>query len=364
MNLNINRLIYDIYQAYHLVDMTTMMTYLQEKLQLHIQDCRLNWYITDYTLGQGFIDETRLGLLESCIDSHGNSTSISIYSSGCLILNYCHNQWLNNSFTSAQPIGTKLNDTECGVSRIICLVEHPVTRVVNVLSFELFNEWDCINGLSVGVNLAECLANPVNRTTINLETSSVTACPLSLSGCPLSENSVKPSKYFSQNQMALIEAIVPHFIQAKNLNFTIQSAKEKNSQYMAMASRQGILISASSEFLACLAEEEIQWHEIRQLIPQINVSTDWQRIFHSNNILVNIKQQNQNVLVQLIKGGVIKKLTKKQYTIAMLLAKGYSYKEIARQQNIEPSTVTKHANNIYRNLNVTNKACLSELIYQ
>ncbi|EEU7751599.1 helix-turn-helix transcriptional regulator, partial [Salmonella enterica] len=59
---------------------------------------------------------------------------------------------------------------------------------------------------------------------------------------------------------------------------------------------------------------------------------------------------------------VFSSLTKREITICLLLIRGDTYKEIAKKNDIQPSTVAKHREHIYQKLNIHGVIELSKVI--
>lgn len=75
----------------------------------------------------------------------------------------------------------------------------------------------------------------------------------------------------------------------------------------------------------------------------------------------DIQQQNQLLILRVHPESIRNLLTSREREIATELAKGQSYKAVAKELNLSPSTVTNYANRIYRKLNVHSKSQLAHL---
>ena len=160
---------------------------------------------------------------------------------------------------------------------------------------------------------------------------------------------------FSERDRIIIRLIFPSIIaslKASILNFSPLPLK---SEY-ALVDNDIDILTASKNFIK----------EVKAL--NSKVYTDFlTSILRGGNFLCNekiieIRPYLDVFIVSLRPMLKIDTLTPRQKEVAALLKQGYSYKEIAKELNISPSTVTNHINAIYSKLAINHSSQLHKLI--
>ncbi len=124
----------------------------------------------------------------------------------------------------------------------------------------------------------------------------------------------------------------------------------------AIADPKGLLRQIEKCFVRLLEEEWPGWRGPRfpdPVVAWLKAGPDepfaGQRIVVSATVLADL------VLLESRLRGPIELLTRRERVVAQSFAAGLTYKEIARELTISPSTVRRHLDAIYAKLNVTNK---------
>ncbi len=170
--------------------------------------------------------------------------------------------------------------------------------------------------------------------------------------------------HFTREDLKLKEFLVPHLVEAANNNL-FHHWRQKTSlcfqdQHAAIADERGMLRDAQSEFLSLLVSEWKEWEG--PLLPRqlVNfVAAGKQGRYHGKIINFDISHLGDLFYIEAFKRTLLDDLTHREKQIAQVLAKGCTYKEVAREMGLSPSTVTNHANSIYRKLGIKNKVELS-----
>ena len=83
-------------------------------------------------------------------------------------------------------------------------------------------------------------------------------------------------------------------------------------------------------------------------------------VFEGAAIVVKAKRLGDLVHLQARRQGRLRRLSPRERLIAKSLVRGATYKEIGQTLGVAASTVTKHADSIYRKTGVRNKTQLAE----
>ena len=84
-------------------------------------------------------------------------------------------------------------------------------------------------------------------------------------------------------------------------------------------------------------------------------------IFEVSNLVFDVRQHNELCVLRVRPESIQNLLTRREQEIASSLALGMSYKEVARELSLSPSTITNYANRIYKKLNIHSKSQLAHL---
>jgi len=172
-----------------------------------------------------------------------------------------------------------------------------------------------------------------------------------------------PLQYFSPDEKAFMQFITPHLIEAATLNYFHGLLLEgEHGSSIVVSSHDGMLYQVESEVAGLLQREWPEWkgpalpEPLRQKVCGEDFSS-----YQGSHIRVDFQPRGDQCHLLLHEFGPFDRLTRRERQIAEQLAQGRPYKEIAREMGLAPSTVTNHANHIYRKLGVRNKAELARI---
>ncbi len=173
---------------------------------------------------------------------------------------------------------------------------------------------------------------------------------------------------FTTTERRLKEALFPHWIEAASLNLLLylQSKEiEHQGQGAAVCDRFGFILHADSNFQSLLTAEWKEWDGAQLPWPIRRIVTprrDGRRIWSGRRLTCHARPLGDAFLVTAARRDALDLLTPRQRQIAELLIQGHTYKAIARQLGLSPSTVTNYANTIYSQLKVRSKTELAALL--
>lgn len=84
-------------------------------------------------------------------------------------------------------------------------------------------------------------------------------------------------------------------------------------------------------------------------------------LFEINNLIFDVHLHQDICVLKVRPESIQNLLTRREQQIASHLALGLSYKEVARELSLSPSTITNYANRIYKKLNIHSKSQLAHL---
>lgn len=177
--------------------------------------------------------------------------------------------------------------------------------------------------------------------------------------------------HFSEQERQLVQAIVPHLIQAWRINCqfflnTLEAHKVLFNQpsKMALVDYQGGVQQAIEGFDSLIKQEWEDWHGnilpvslVEQLIK------NKEETYTGNHVVITATHFEYFVALQVRERCPIDSLTPREREVAILCAQGKNHREIATELNVSPSTVRNHLQKIYSSLNINNKVQLAKLIF-
>ena len=169
---------------------------------------------------------------------------------------------------------------------------------------------------------------------------------------------------YTEGQRALLETLMPHIIIAWNNNsrlFLNQENINHNqiSITIALMDKSGVLHQSNKDFETILQKEWPDWQGTKlpsQLCDWLTtIPINSNNIFKGKHIQLRLIPLNGLFLAHARENTLLDTLTEREYRIAKLFSTGMSYKEIARELNIAPSTVRNHLNKAYIRMGISSK---------
>jgi DNA-binding CsgD family transcriptional regulator len=173
---------------------------------------------------------------------------------------------------------------------------------------------------------------------------------------------------FSEAERVLAEALVPHMFEAYAnalLRERVQQAESgvRRAYFPALVDAQGVIFMVDANFASLMREEWPEWtgpHPPAELTRHLADHGDEDYI--GERIVVRPRRVEDLVLLRIRNRLPIDGLGHRERQVASLAAAGRSFKEIAKDLGISPATVNNHLANIYRKLQVRNRAELVTLL--
>lgn len=153
----------------------------------------------------------------------------------------------------------------------------------------------------------------------------------------------------------LREAAKLHY---ENMLASYQSSSHKRCLF-ALCDSKGFIFHYQPHFFELLAIEFNVTHFYR--LPSLLSSTD-KPVLQLSKITVYLQTALSWKIVAIRKREPLDKLTIRQQQVVNLLAKGFSYKQIAIKLNLAPSTVANHLYQTYKKLNITSRSQLQDIL--
>lgn len=177
-----------------------------------------------------------------------------------------------------------------------------------------------------------------------------------------------PNQPFSPGERAIKQEVFPLMSQVWHHN-QIHSLKlscgGSGLGSAGVCDRQGWVRHAESGFVDLLEEEFPQWNP--PVLPEgllpFALSGDTEK-YKGQRLHITRSRQEDLILLQLESRGVLNRLTPREEEVAEAFSSGLTYKEIAAELQISPSTVRTHLESVYRKLEVASKVELVRILNQ
>jgi DNA-binding CsgD family transcriptional regulator len=170
------------------------------------------------------------------------------------------------------------------------------------------------------------------------------------------------SAKFTDEESEFIELVMPHFIEGSkhNLEYYLFSAFPKlHNHSIAICDRDGAVILQQSSFARFIAKE---WPEISSSnLPEIQLPSpeemqgEKRHVFSGRQITIECEPLLDLVVVHVSLHDKLQFLTYREKEIALLLYNGLSNKEIGKDLDISPKTVSNHVSNILSKLDISRR---------
>lgn len=171
---------------------------------------------------------------------------------------------------------------------------------------------------------------------------------------------------FSAEQVPLLAGLTPHLLEALAINRTLALArlgKDTGRGGVALLGGDGLLAYCDTAFQGLMREEWPDWQGLRLPAPF------WQVLTRSGNegyvgAAVRFTASRIGALLFLRgeKQSRLARLSPREAAIAHLYGEGRSYKEIARQLDLSPTTVRNYLARVYDKLEIGGKTELAKLL--
>jgi DNA-binding CsgD family transcriptional regulator len=162
----------------------------------------------------------------------------------------------------------------------------------------------------------------------------------------------------------LLDSLAPHMMQALALNRVMHLGRfgPANARICgsAIADLRGVIYHTDPAFEEMLRGEWSDWPGISLPAPLLQYFLQGHERFRGSSLVVAQKVEQGLLFLKSRPRCRADGLTQREHTIAQLVAKGDTYKEIAQILERSPATVRNHIQAIYEKLAVSNIARLIE----
>ena len=168
-------------------------------------------------------------------------------------------------------------------------------------------------------------------------------------------------KLFSEQEKQIHQRILYHLIEASShaciMSLEGKTDKPGHEAYHAICDRYGIYHEVEPEFLDIFdtSKSEHQYRSLPFKLPIMGLSKT------VNNHVFTAEQLGDLYRIQARKLSKLDTLTKRELEVVTGISKGLSFKLIAKQLSLSPSTVSNHLYRIYNKLEINNRAELARL---
>ncbi|WP_342070153.1 helix-turn-helix transcriptional regulator [Yoonia algicola] len=173
---------------------------------------------------------------------------------------------------------------------------------------------------------------------------------------------------FTEEERSVKQVLVPHLLHAlgqswrRNMERGLQSLNgQPDIRAAAICDRRGLVLSSEAALQGVLRREWPSWQgpHLPETLEQALSRNDR---FVGTHIQVKIDAVSGLFLLRLSERDPFDDLTQREADVARLFAEGHTYKEVARELNLAPSTARHYLRNVYSKLDVSDKAALAILL--
>jgi DNA-binding CsgD family transcriptional regulator len=170
---------------------------------------------------------------------------------------------------------------------------------------------------------------------------------------------------FAARDIALINLLMPHLVEALHINRALAVGEQlgEKSPARALIDRNGVFLYCGERFCEMLRQEWHDWWEPRipdSLLASLQRSRSAQ--IAAGTIEMIAQRFGDAVLLTARPVSLLERLSQRELMIAREFAVGKSYKTIARDLHLAPATVRNVLQRTYRKLEIDNKAALARLV--
>jgi DNA-binding CsgD family transcriptional regulator len=171
---------------------------------------------------------------------------------------------------------------------------------------------------------------------------------------------------FSHGDTAVIDALLPHLIEAFAINRRLASVEFPGTgrrASRALVNRNGVFLYCGTPFFELLRQQWPDWDAPRippSLLATLEQVT--QTRIADGRITIAVQRFGDAFLLTGYETSPLDRLSPRERTIAREFGLGKSHKTIARDLRLAPTTVRNVLQKTYRKLSIDNKAALARLI--
>jgi DNA-binding CsgD family transcriptional regulator len=175
-----------------------------------------------------------------------------------------------------------------------------------------------------------------------------------------------PESPFSQEERRVLQCLVPHLIEARQINHLEHLFSEQpgapQQHALGACDSQGVIHMAGKHFVELMHCEWPQWKGPCLPDTVLKSSTSAARCYVGQAISILFVPVFDSFQLKIRPRSLVNALSQRELEIARRFASGLTHKELARELGLSPSTVRNHLSSIYPKLGVGNKAELATLL--
>jgi DNA-binding NarL/FixJ family response regulator len=170
---------------------------------------------------------------------------------------------------------------------------------------------------------------------------------------------------FSDNEKKRHQRVLFHLIQAAShaCMLSMEDRSEGEEQYYAICDRHGIYHEVETEFLdivdLCFKGSK-ELNTQKQILPLKLPLNEQQR--EKQNYIFSSQQLGDLFRIGVRQRNKLDQLTQRELDVVKGVTKGLSFKLIAKQLGLSPSTISNHLYRIYHKLNINSREQLAQLM--
>lgn len=169
---------------------------------------------------------------------------------------------------------------------------------------------------------------------------------------------------FTDEDRETVELLVPHMIEAMRLNLFsfMNSPGIRTGDALAICDGTGVLYETTPRFPELMTSKWPDWRGPQLKLPFASLAGHDAARWTEHGLTFEAKPCRDLYLLRMTMENPLDRLSPRQRDVAEMLAKGMRYKNIARDLDISPSTVTKHVNQIHLRLEIGGREELIRLV--
>jgi len=176
-----------------------------------------------------------------------------------------------------------------------------------------------------------------------------------------------PEPPFADDEAEWFELLMPHLSAMFNVSRVLQIAQQRTQHAsmrsaMAVTDIKGILHVAEPGFEWFLQQEWPSWSGPWLPQPVLKALTEGQMEVRGEKLRAELQWIGTQVLVSVSRRSLSEDLSPQERAVATAFAAGKSYKEVARELNLAPTTVRHHLRSAYVKLGINDKGALAQAL--
>ena len=161
---------------------------------------------------------------------------------------------------------------------------------------------------------------------------------------------------FLAYEKEIISRLIFHLVSAASHNFFLHLRSECEDTAMAICDKHGCYWQAQSRFFDLLAKTPLPYEGVFPL------SNDTHQCLQQEGLNISVEKLGELFQISLRKHHPRDQLSDRERQIVSWIIKGLTFKEVAKELGIAPSTISNHLYRIYQKLEVTSRSELAKLM--